>query len=117
MMLDDSVRRVTEEEMAILKDVSTASGRPVEDLKKVWREPSFSIANIASTGSTNKTVIPKRVTADISMRIVPDQELKVITEGLEEFCKMTFEDLGSENGFEVSLLSRLSESSIPDMPG
>ncbi len=45
----------------------------MNELEKVWRQPSFSIANITSSGSANKTVIPKKVTADISMRIVPDQ--------------------------------------------
>ena len=60
-------------EMQSLGDVSLATGKSVDDLAKVWRDPSFSIANISSSGSANKTVIPKKVAADISMRIVPDQ--------------------------------------------
>lgn len=59
--------------MALLSAVANASGRPVEDLIKVWRQPSFSIANISSSGSSNKTIIPRKVRADISLRIVPDQ--------------------------------------------
>jgi len=70
---DDSVSQKTPEEMAILQQVSEACGRPVEELVKVWREPSFSIANIVSSGAVNKTVIPRKVSADISIRIVPDQ--------------------------------------------
>jgi di- and tripeptidase len=59
--------------MSLLSAVADASGRPVDDLIKVWRQPSFSIANISSSGTANKTIIPRRVTADISIRIVPDQ--------------------------------------------
>jgi len=71
--VDDQVRPKTKEEMQLLAEVASASGRSVDDLEKVWRQPSFSIANISSSGSANKTVIPKKVTADISIRIVPDQ--------------------------------------------
>jgi di- and tripeptidase len=70
---DDDVSPSTPEEMQLLEDVAKACGRSVDDLVKVWRHPSFSIANISSSGASNKTVIPKKVTADISMRIVPDQ--------------------------------------------
>jgi di- and tripeptidase len=104
--------------MEILKDVSQACGRPVEELMKVWREPSFSIANISATGAVNKTVIPKKVSADISIRIVPDQvrrllpwrgraqltrqDLKAITDSLVKYCQDEFTSLGSRNKFEVS---------------
>ena len=71
--VDDQVRPKLPEEMALLSAVADASGRPIDDLVKVWRQPSFSIANISSSGTANKTVIPRRVTADISIRIVPDQ--------------------------------------------
>ena len=70
---DSQVRPRTGEEMKLLEDVASATGRSKDDLAKVWRDPSFSIANISSTGSANKTVIPRTVSADISMRIVPDQ--------------------------------------------
>jgi len=59
--------------MSLLQEVSEACGRPLDELVKVWREPSFSIANIISSGAVNKTVIPRKVSADISIRIVPDQ--------------------------------------------
>ncbi|WWD18890.1 hypothetical protein CI109_103345 [Kwoniella shandongensis] len=99
----DSVRPETPEEMSLLRDVATASGRPLEELVRVWRQPSFSIASITSTGSGNKTVIPKKVTADISMRIVPDQDMEVIVKGLKEFCEKTFGSLGSPNRFEIKI--------------
>lgn len=67
------MRPETDSEIALLNEVAKASDRSVAELEKVWRQPSFSIASITSSGASNKTVIPKRVSADVSMRIVPDQ--------------------------------------------
>lgn len=109
MGIDDNVRPQSSSEMDLLAEVAKACGRPIEDLDKIWRQPSFSIANITtSSASSNKTVIPKRVTADISMRLVPDQDLKVIVAGLKRHCQETFDELKSANTFEVSYESPLS---------
>ena len=89
--------------MEILSDVARASGRSADDLSKVWREPSFSIANISSSGTGNKTVIPKRVSADISLRIVPDQDCQEVVDTLKAYCSKVFADLGSPNRFEVGV--------------
>ncbi|KAK8854957.1 hypothetical protein IAR55_003697 [Kwoniella newhampshirensis] len=99
----DSVRPETPGEMSLLRDVASASGRQLEELVRVWRQPSFSIASITASGSGNKTVIPNKVTADISMRIVPDQELDDIVKGLKEFCENTFKELKSPNQFEIKV--------------
>ncbi|WOO82458.1 putative di- and tripeptidase DUG2 [Vanrija pseudolonga] len=99
----DSVRRKTKEELQLLDEVAKASNRQVDDLMRVWRQPSFSIANITASGGANKTVIPSRVSADVTMRIVPDQELDVIIEGLRSFCHDTFAALNSPNQLEVSV--------------
>ncbi|WVW85829.1 hypothetical protein I302_107867 [Kwoniella bestiolae CBS 10118] len=99
----ETVRPPTEEELSLLRDVSAASGRSLEELIRVWRQPSFSIANIVSSGAGNKTVIPKKVSADISMRIVPDQQLEVIVEDLKKYCKEVFEGLGSPHSFEIQV--------------
>ncbi|KAK6910687.1 hypothetical protein I203_104719 [Kwoniella mangroviensis CBS 8507] len=99
----DTVRPPTEEELSLLRDVSSASGRSLEELVKVWRQPSFSIANIVSSGSGNKTVIPKKVSADISMRIVPDQQLEDIVSDLKDYCKKVFEELDSPHSFEIQV--------------
>lgn len=87
--------------MSLLSEVAKACDRPIEDLVKVWREPSFSIANISAGAAGNKTVIPRKVTADISMRIVPDQDMGSIVRGLKEYCEKVFSGLQSPNDFEV----------------
>ncbi|AFR95888.2 di- and tripeptidase [Cryptococcus neoformans C23] len=99
----DSVRPATNEEMSLLRDVSSACGRPLDELIRVWRQPSFSIASINSSGSGNKTVIPRKVSTDISMRIVPDQDLETIVKGLKQFCRDTFQGLGSPNTFKIQV--------------
>jgi di- and tripeptidase len=71
--IDDQVRPQSQNERSLLEEVAKASGRRVEDLIKVWRQPSFSVANVVGSGEGNRTVIPNRVKAEISMRIVPDQ--------------------------------------------
>nr|ODO00935.1 di- and tripeptidase [Cryptococcus depauperatus CBS 7855] len=104
----DSVRPETPEEISLLRDVSNASGRPLDELIRVWRQPSFSIANINSSGSANKTVIPRKVSADVSMRLVPNQDLETIVEGLKKFCKETFDSLGSPNEFNIQVTHKAS---------
>lgn len=99
----DSVAPRTEAETALLRDVASSSSRPIEDLLATWREPSLSIANIASSGSSNKTVIPSRVTADVSLRIVPDQELSAVVASLTAYCRAVFGGLGSPNTFDVTV--------------
>lgn len=99
----DSVRPQTEGELALLEDVARASGREITDLLKVWRQPSFSIANITTSGSANKTVIPRRVNADIAMRLVPDQDLDTISCSLISYCQSTFDALGSPNTLKVTV--------------
>ncbi|RSH81360.1 hypothetical protein EHS25_006891 [Saitozyma podzolica] len=99
----DNVSPPTPDETKLLEDVAKSCGRSVDDLVKVWRQPSFSIANISSSGVSNKTVIPKKVSADISMRIVPEQDLKDIVESLKTFCRETFDSLGSPNNFEITV--------------
>lgn len=103
LMADESVRPQTKEELSLLDDVARASGRQLEDLLKVWRQPSFSIANITTSGSANKTVIPRRVNADIAMRLVPDQDLDTIVSSLISYCHSTFDALGSPNTLEVTV--------------
>jgi len=108
--------------MALLSAVANASGRPIDDLVKVWRQPSFSIANISSSGTANKTVIPRRVTADISIRIVPDQvrhhsgmmdkadrqDMNVISDSLKAFTTESFDSLNSPNTFGITITHQAS---------
>lgn len=97
------MRPQTPEELALLDTVAKASGRPLSDLVRVWRQPSFSIANITASGAANKTVIPRTVSADITLRLVPNQSLDAIVDALTAFCHETFAKLGTPNHLEVAV--------------
>ncbi|EIW67391.1 hypothetical protein TREMEDRAFT_33704, partial [Tremella mesenterica DSM 1558] len=99
----DKIRAPSQDVTSCLADVARASGRSTEQLSKVWAQPSFSINSITSSGMGNKTVIPKRVSADISLRIVPDQSREEVVETLKEYCRKTFESLKSPNHFEITV--------------
>lgn len=46
-------------------------------------------------------MIPSRVKSQVSVRIVPDQNLDTIAENLCEFLRGSFSELGSPNSIEV----------------
>ena len=72
-VIDDAVRSQDDTEQELLKAAAAASDSQIEDLVRKWRHPTFSIANVSSSGASNNTIIPRRVTSDVSFRLVPDQ--------------------------------------------
>lgn len=103
-------------ELELLKAAATASDTQIEDLIRKWRHPTFSIANVTSSGASNNTIIPRRVTSDVSFRLVPDQvrhlsrfgcqlltnqDLDVVVEAIKTFCHQSFKELKSNNKLEV----------------
>lgn len=105
-----SVRPVTASERELYAHIarmkqSRASGWSADALMKRWRHPSLSVHRVAvSAGSShgNATVIPARVAATISLRLVPDQDLDQITGALVQDIEKTFEGLKSPNVVKVS---------------
>ena len=55
------------------------------------------------TGFIDATVIPGTVKAQISLRIVPDQDLDTIVNSLREHLRLSFDGLQSPNNLVVSL--------------
>lgn len=97
------MRPQTDAEVELLKNVARASGRDVDELMRVWRQPTFSIANISTTSAPNKTVISRCVQADIAMRIVPDQDIDTIVESLSKYCHAKFAELNSPNKLDINV--------------
>src|SRR5680860_354831 len=56
-------------------------------LEQLWSRPTVEVNGIVGgyTGPGTKTVIPARATAKLSFRLVPDQELQRILDGLHRF--------------------------------
>ncbi|CBQ72518.1 conserved hypothetical protein [Sporisorium reilianum SRZ2] len=103
----DSVRPITETEIQAYKDIvrikqslkstaGEAGGRhseTVESLMAKWRNPSLSVHNIRVSGPGNSTVIPSSVSAQVSLRLVPDQDLPTIEASLLQHVHTTFDSL------------------------
>lgn len=117
----DSVRPLTDDERQLYKVLSGVIQTPASSLSAKWREPSLTIHNIKVSGATSKstaspnvvsntehfvsdaTVIPSTVTAGVSIRIVPDQDLDTIANAFKDHLKSEFTKMQSPNHIEVSV--------------
>ncbi|KAG8994336.1 hypothetical protein FRB93_001592 [Tulasnella sp. JGI-2019a] len=99
----DNVRPRSKEEDCIFKVLADITGRTPESFSTRWTEPSLSVHSINDSGLGNSTVIPGRVRAKISLRIVPDQDPPTIINSLEACIKSIFADLQSPNSLGVHI--------------
>ncbi|KAI9298923.1 WD40 repeat-like protein [Neoconidiobolus thromboides FSU 785] len=105
------VREITDEESEEYKELIEIFNK-IEQNKKVnisniqqqWREPTFTIHKMDSSGpKTHSTVIPNWARADVSMRIVPDQDINAISQSFIEFIEKLFSQLNSKNKIEITI--------------
>lgn len=68
-----------------------------------WRYPTLTVHKI-DVSMNNPTIIPRRATAAVSMRIVPDQDISEICQLFENYVREAFSSTGSENNISVRLL-------------
>jgi len=66
-----------------------------------WRFPSLTIHKIVTTGSSQGSVIPHKVRAVISMRLVPDQDIAQIISIFQQTLHQTFASFNSDNKLDV----------------
>jgi len=99
----DRVRPQTEDETQLYNLLSTITQRPASSLSSKWREPSLTVHNIDVSGPKNSTVIPGKIKACVSIRIVPDQDLDTIANSLTDYIQRSFKTLDSPNKLEVSI--------------
>jgi len=74
-----------------------------ESLIARWCRPSLSIHRLGVSGSGNATVIPSKVEAAVSLRIVPDMDAEKVGEALEAHVLGSFEALRSSNRARVRI--------------
>ncbi|KIL67904.1 hypothetical protein M378DRAFT_191433 [Amanita muscaria Koide BX008] len=98
----DRVRPQTEEERDLYQLLSNITKNP-QSISSRWREPSLTIHNIETSGPKNATVIPGTVKSQISLRIVPDQELDIISKNLCNFLRNKFKELNSSNELKIEV--------------
>ncbi|KAG6900398.1 hypothetical protein C0993_011386, partial [Termitomyces sp. T159_Od127] len=99
----DHVRPQTEEEKELYKLLSDVTQRPATSLSSRWSEPSLTLHTIEVSGPKNATIIPGLVKSQVSVRIVPDQDLDTITEALIAYLESSFKTLQSPNNLKVKV--------------
>ncbi|KAG9315550.1 glutathione degradosome [Chiua virens] len=99
----DSVRPQTEDEKQLYELLSSVAQSPASVLSSRWREPSLTVHNISVSGPGNPTVIPGKVTAKLSLRIVPDQDLETVSRALVAHLNACFDVFQSPNTFSVTI--------------
>jgi len=112
----ESVRPFNQDEKEIYERLAEVTGRSVASLVSRWREPSFTVHSIEASGPKNATVIPSTVTADISVRIVPDQDLDRVTNSLIASLNSSFESLDSQHELRVKI-DRTADWWLGDLKG
>ncbi|EJU03191.1 glutathione degradosome [Dacryopinax primogenitus] len=99
----ENVRPATKAELDAFDTLSDITGKPASNLRARWREPSLSIHSLGGSGPGNSTTIPHSVRAKVSVRIVPDQELEEIAQGLVNHLQSSFKALNSTNKLKITV--------------
>jgi len=99
----NQVRPQDDEEAALFRLLESATQQPAASLSARWREPSLTIHSVSGSGPTNPTVIPASVTAQVSLRIVPDQSLDAVCTSLVQHLRASFDALCSANSIKVTV--------------
>lgn len=86
----ESWRTLPVNEERLLREVGSAAleGEPeFSAVERAWGRPTLDVHGVAGgfTGAGQKTVIPARALAKVSMRLVPDQDPEAILESLRAF--------------------------------
>lgn len=112
----EPVRPITPEEADMYIPIATAlQNNPSSPLAKLsseeikahlmakWRLPSLTIHRVDVSGPSNSSIIPRSVSAGISLRIVPDQEIEDIKRGLVDYLKECYRVSGGGNNLTVTI--------------
>ncbi|KAK9477873.1 hypothetical protein V1514DRAFT_282087 [Lipomyces japonicus] len=104
----DPVRPVTDAELALYEQIGKTSsiGLSKELLMAKWRLPSLTVHAINVSGSSNQTIIPHVATANISLRLVPDQDTDDLAASLENFLQSQFASFESSNHVSIKITKR-----------
>ncbi|THU93407.1 glutathione degradosome [Dendrothele bispora CBS 962.96] len=101
----DHVRPQTEQERELYQRLSSVTQKSASSLSSRWCQPSLTVHNVEISGPKNATVIPGTVKSQVSVRIVPDQDLNTIADSLCQFLKQSFDELQSPNKLQVQIVN------------
>ncbi|ERF74948.1 hypothetical protein EPUS_05156 [Endocarpon pusillum Z07020] len=77
-----------------------------DSLTQRWREPNLTIHRIMVPESKAAVTISSYAEADLSIRIVPNQDAETIATALTKYTSNLFHDLGSTNKLQVHISSK-----------
>ncbi|KAL7747188.1 hypothetical protein RI367_007399 [Sorochytrium milnesiophthora] len=117
--LDDAEQSMLD---ALVSDFNRSDGRcgdareaapalSVQEIKdlylNVWRQPSLTVNRVETTGGTsNRTLIPRRASAFVSMRTVPDQGTAAVLAAFEAHLRDQFQRLTTTNRLEIDVTTK-----------
>ncbi|KAE8256392.1 hypothetical protein A4X13_0g2664 [Tilletia indica] len=108
----DAVRPVSTQDLSAFASIASSkmdqrsppsSKTSAESLIARWCRPSLSIHRLGVSGSGNATVIPSKVEAAVSLRIVPDMDAEEVGRAFEAHVGVQFGMLGSGNRAKVRI--------------
>lgn len=105
----ERVRPVGEDERRYYESLARLPGTPAagaERLMARWRMPSLTVHKVTHSAPGDATLIPHRVEASLSVRIVPDQALEEVERQLREGIEQSFAALGSSSEVRVDIYHR-----------
>ncbi|KAH9980925.1 Zn-dependent exopeptidase [Lactifluus volemus] len=99
----DKVRPQEAEEATLFRLLGAVTQCSTASLNSRWREPALTIHSVRGSGPHNPTIIPASVTAQVSLRIVPDQILDAVCVALVQHIRTSFDTLRSTNLIKVNV--------------
>ncbi|CDO95295.1 unnamed protein product [Kluyveromyces dobzhanskii CBS 2104] len=77
----------------------------VDSLIAKWTRPSLSVTTMKVSGPGEPTVIPQSASVDISIRLIPGQEIHLIKESLNKYLHSCFSKLKTKNHLSIKVLN------------
>ena len=75
----------------------------IASLMHRWRDASLTIHRFKVSGPENSTIIPRMASAELSLRLVPNQEVAVTKRLLVNFLEDNFKNLNTKNHLTVNI--------------
>ena len=72
-------------------------------LMQRWREPCLTVHGFQTSGTEKSTIIPHRAQANLSLRLVPQQEAATMATKLTKFLQSQFESRNSKNNLKLTI--------------
>ena len=99
------IREVNKEEVHEFEELLNDAAYPstVDTLIARWTLPTLTVHKITASSPASNTVISRKVEANVSMRIVPDQDIEVICKTFEQYLADEFSKMNTKNHLSIEI--------------